>query len=154
MNNELERNDNAGLDSLVKQISNVQDVLLGVAAHAINLSLTARNWLIGFYIVHYEQKGEDRAKYGEKTLQKLSEKLNKKSLSYRNLRLYRQFYLEFTSLEKPIFDYVLHEFAGEKTLLTGIKNNLIEDKTASKDGAVQKERTALIIFKDKRNFLC
>ena len=69
-------------------------------------------------------------------MQKLSEKLNKKSLSYRNLRLYRQFYLEFASLEKPIFDYVLHEFAGEKALLTGIKNNLIEDKTVSKDLAI------------------
>lgn len=64
MNNELERNDNAGLDSLVEQISNVQDVLQGVAAHAINLSLTARNWLIGYYIVEYEQNGEDRAQYG------------------------------------------------------------------------------------------
>ena len=52
MNNELERNDNAGLDSLVKQISNVQDVLQGVAAHAINLSLTARNWLIGFILLN------------------------------------------------------------------------------------------------------
>lgn len=52
MNNELERNDNAGLDSLVEQISNVQDVLQGVAAHAINLSLTARNWLIGFILLN------------------------------------------------------------------------------------------------------
>ena len=63
MNNELEQNDNAGLDSLVKQISNVQDVLQSVAAHAINLSLTARNWLIGYYIVEYEQNGEDKAQF-------------------------------------------------------------------------------------------
>ncbi len=120
-------------DSLYKSVAKLNEAFEDDTARAINRNITARNWLIGFYIVHYEQKGEDRAKYGEKTLQKLSEKLNKKSLSYRNLRLYRQFYLEFSLLEKPVFDYVLHEFASEKTLLTGIKNNLIEDKSASKD---------------------
>lgn len=120
-------------DSLYKSVSKQNEAFEDDTAKAINRNITARNWLIGFYIVHYEQKGEDRAKYGEKTLQKLSEKLNKKSLSYRNLKLYRQFYKEFLSLEKPIYDYVLHEFASEKTLLTGLKNNLIEDKSAQKD---------------------
>lgn len=33
---------------------------------AINKNVTARNWLIGFYIVNYEQNGKDRASYGEK----------------------------------------------------------------------------------------
>ncbi len=51
-----------------------------------------RNWLIGYYIVEYEQYGEDRAKYGENTLQELSARLNNKSFSYRSLKLYRQFY--------------------------------------------------------------
>mgnify|MGYP006377920379 FL=1 len=91
MNNELERNDNAGLDSLVEQISNVQDVLQGVAAHAINLSLTARNWLIGYYIVEYEQNGEDRAQYGANLLNTLSKRLNRSGMEPRRLREYRQF---------------------------------------------------------------
>lgn len=43
--------------------------------------------MIGFYIVNYEQNGCDRAKYGDKTLQKLAEKLDSRSLSYRNLSL-------------------------------------------------------------------
>jgi len=59
---------------------------------AINQTLTIRNWLIGYYIVEYEQYGEDRAKYGENTLQELSARLNNKSFSYRSLKLYRQFY--------------------------------------------------------------
>ena len=86
-------------------------------AKAINKNITSRNWLIGFYIINYEQSGNDRASYGEKTLQKLSERLNKKSLSYRNLKLYRQFFKEFPMLEKPIFDYVLNEFRNEEKLL-------------------------------------
>lgn len=120
-------------DSLYKSVSKLDVAFEDNTAKAINRNITARNWLIGFYIVHYEQKGQDRAKYGEKTLQTLSERLNKKSLSYRNLRLYRQFYLEFSSLEKPIYEYVLNEFGSEKTLISGIKQNLIEDKTVSKD---------------------
>lgn len=52
-------------ESLVGCINQVQDVLQAQAAHAVNLSLTARNWLVGYYIVEFEQRGEDRAKYGD-----------------------------------------------------------------------------------------
>ena len=47
-------------ESLVGHINQVQDVLQAQAAHAVNLSLTARNWLVGYYIVEFEQHGEDR----------------------------------------------------------------------------------------------
>lgn len=30
---------------------------------AINRNITIRNWLIGYYIIEFEQKGEDRAKW-------------------------------------------------------------------------------------------
>lgn len=118
-------------DRLYKSVVKLDEAFEDNTAKAINRNITARNWLIGFYIVNYEQKGQDRAKYGEKTLQTLAERLNKKSLSYRNLKLYRQFYKEFTSLEKPIFDYVLKEFGSEKTLLSGIQKKIIENKSAS-----------------------
>ena len=38
-------------ESLVSHIDTVQHALQAQAAHAVNLSLTARNWLIGYYIV-------------------------------------------------------------------------------------------------------
>ncbi|GHT49484.1 hypothetical protein AGMMS49982_03050 [Bacteroidia bacterium] len=72
------------------------------AITAINIHLTVRNWLIGFYIVEFEQKGEDRAQYGAKLLQNLSNGLNEEGLSYRNLRLYRQFYM----LYPQVMDYL------------------------------------------------
>lgn len=43
------------------------------AIRAINQMATLRNWLIGCYIVEYEQKGSDRAKYGERLLKRLEE---------------------------------------------------------------------------------
>lgn len=117
-------------------LGNLNDVFEENTAKAINRNITARNWLIGFYIVNYEQHGEDRAAYGKKTLQTLSERLNKKSLSYRNLKLYRQFYLEFTVLEKPVYEYVLNEFHSDRKLVSNIHQNLIEDKTASHNQAI------------------
>ena len=138
-------------DKLYKSVAKLDEAFEDNTAKAINRNITARNWLIGFYIVHYEQKGQDRAKYGEKTLQTLAERLNKKSLSYRNLRLYRQFYLEFLSLEKPIFYFFFNEFGSEKALISGIQKNLIEDKTTSKDLAIsdcQIGQTAFTQFDD------
>ena len=63
-------------ESLVSHIDTVQHALQAQAAHAVNLSLTARNWLFGYYIVEFEQNGEDRAAYGEQLLKKLELRLN------------------------------------------------------------------------------
>lgn len=40
----------------------------GVAVKTINQATTLRNWIIGCYIVEYEQNGSDRAKYGDNLL--------------------------------------------------------------------------------------
>ncbi len=62
------------------------------AAKAVNVSLTIRNYLIGFYLVEFEQKGEDRAAYGEKLLDNLAYKLRIKGLVSAELSRCRQFY--------------------------------------------------------------
>ena len=106
MKNEIKPNDNTGLDSLVKQISTVQEVLQGIAAHAINLSLTARNWLVGYYIVEYEQHGEDRAQYGTNLINTLSKRLNRTGMEPRRLREYRQFYISYPYLGYEVGNYL------------------------------------------------
>ena len=49
------------LPDLSSAISQTKIALQSSAIKAINRNLTLRNWLIGFYIVEFEQKGEDRA---------------------------------------------------------------------------------------------
>ncbi|SDF25781.1 Predicted nuclease of restriction endonuclease-like (RecB) superfamily, DUF1016 family [Dyadobacter soli] len=88
----------ANFDSLVNSIQETHLTLQQSAAKAINKHLTIRNWLVGFYIVEFEQNGADRATYGEKLLVRLADSLNLDSLSHRNLRLYRQFYLVYKAL--------------------------------------------------------
>ena len=49
-------------EALVKHISTIQNTLQAQAAHAVNLALTSRNWLMGCYIVEFEQNGEDHSR--------------------------------------------------------------------------------------------
>ncbi|MBR5081606.1 MAG: DUF1016 family protein [Bacteroidales bacterium] len=94
-------------ESLVGQINQVQDVLQAQAAHAINLTLTARNWLVGYYIVEYEQHGEDRAKYGEKLLKNLAQRLNRRGFGERRLYEFRQTYLIYPQMGPVIAGYLV-----------------------------------------------
>ena len=67
------------------------------AARAIDCSLVVRNWLFGWYIVEYEQRGADRAEYGAQTLKKLSAALKARigrGFSLRSLEQFRRFYLQ------------------------------------------------------------
>ena len=105
--NEIQMAQNNDFDGLVAHIQQTQDVLQSNARLVINRHVTAKAWLTGYYIVEYEQKGADRAKYGEQLLKKLAERLkDKKTFSYRSLRLYRQFYLTYQGLIPQVSDFV------------------------------------------------
>jgi hypothetical protein len=60
-------------NQLIDIISETHSTLQQKATSAVNQSLTVRNWLIGFYIVEFEQNGEDRAKYGDRLLGSIKE---------------------------------------------------------------------------------
>ena len=94
---------NVNFNNLVQQIEYTDHALQNNARLVINRHVTAKAWLTGYYIVEYEQHGSDRAQYGERLLQNLSEKLkNKKTFSYRSLKLYKQFYLAY----RPLVDQI------------------------------------------------
>lgn len=93
-------------EALVKYITTIQHTLQSQAAHAINLALTARNWLIGYYIVEFEQNGEDRATYGEQLLKKLEQRIKNKGLTERRFREFRRLYLIYPQLKEPVLRYI------------------------------------------------
>ena len=76
---------------------------------AINRFATVRNYVIGFYIVEYEQHGSDRAKYGDRLLKRLAEKVNKRGINETLLKNCRNFYRHIYSLNLAyvIFFYYL-----------------------------------------------
>ncbi|HBE45283.1 MAG TPA: hypothetical protein DDW17_07520 [Deltaproteobacteria bacterium] len=74
-----------------------------VVVRYINTTLVATYWLIGRRIVEYEQKGKERAEYGETLLKRLSNDLSKqfgKGWGESHLRAVRQFYLIYGDIEK------------------------------------------------------
>jgi hypothetical protein len=68
------------INNLIELINITQRSLKKNALTAVNVSLTLRNWLIGYHIVRYEQKGEDRAKYGNRLMQELADRLKTKKI--------------------------------------------------------------------------
>lgn len=90
-------------EHLVAVIGQAHADLVAQASRAVNASLTLRNWLIGFYIAEYEQQGTDRAQYGDKLLERLSDRLVQAGVSRaeaRELRRYRQFYLTYPRIRE------------------------------------------------------
>lgn len=99
MENEISKIDKLFLD--VKQII---DEGRRQGSDAISAVICMTNWRIGRRIILEEQHGEIRAEYGKAIINSLSKKLvveygNNKSISPRDLRNYRQFYLTFRDFE-------------------------------------------------------
>jgi hypothetical protein len=85
-------------EGLVTAIGQTHADLLARASRAVNASLTQRNWLIGRYIAEYEQKGTDRAQYGDMLIERLADRLIRRGVSRvgpRELRRYRLFYVTY-----------------------------------------------------------
>ncbi|MDR6968386.1 putative nuclease of restriction endonuclease-like (RecB) superfamily [Flavobacterium arsenatis] len=87
---------------LIQNINQVHIKLQQQSISAVNRALTIRNWMIGYYIVEFEQKGIERAKYGENLIENLALALNTKGLSFRNLKLFRQFYLNYPEIGQTL----------------------------------------------------
>lgn len=92
---------------LVNTIQETHNKLQQSALRSVNKHLTIRNWLVGFYIVEFEQNGDDRAKYGEKLLPELAKTINIKGLSETNLRLNRQFYNSYPQIHQILSDELI-----------------------------------------------
>jgi predicted nuclease of restriction endonuclease-like (RecB) superfamily len=66
--------------TLLRAISQAHQQAQAGAAGTVNRYLVLRNWLIGAYVVEYQQKGSDRALYGEGLLRRLAEDLQQKGV--------------------------------------------------------------------------
>ena len=93
-------------DSLVAVSEQTHTHFQQQAVKAVNVSLTVRNYLIGFYIVEFEQNGEDRAAYGARLVDSLADSINTKGLGNRNLKLFRQFYLVYPEVAGVIKQFL------------------------------------------------
>lgn len=120
---------NMNFEALVSQIQGTNEALQNNARLVINRHVTAKAWLTGYYIVEYEQNGSDRAKYGEKLLPELSNRLGKRNFSVTNLKIYRQFYLIYPTLISEIGKFLMSYMPIGQSLTDQLQlpvNHLIE----------------------------
>ena len=102
-------------DLLVSSIVLIHQQTQDFAAKAVNVALTLRNWLIGYRIVEFEQRGNDRAAYGERMLAALSERLNAAGLTrvdVRELRRFRLLYVAYPQIRETVTPELLARFAA------------------------------------------
>lgn len=88
---------------LIVEISSLIERGRKSAVSYVNTALVATYWLIGRRIVEYEQKGKERAKYGEALIEYISADLSKrfgKGWGEAHLRAIRQFYIIYRDIEK------------------------------------------------------
>lgn len=133
------------IQNLVTVISETQSYFRHQAQKQVNIGLTLRNWFFGFYIVEYEQKGKDRAVYGENLIRNLSKLLGKKNLkgfSEVNLRMYRNFYLCYPEIQQSVtVEFYLNDFQ-KNTILQSVTAKLIGDEN-------QVENNEIVIFQSQ-----
>ena len=103
-------------DELSTSILHTHQSAQASAIKAVNQMATLRNWLIGCYIVEYEQKGSDRAKYGDRLLKRLEERVNTKGLNETLFLATRRFYLFYPQIGQ-LLEFPIHPTASDKLVV-------------------------------------
>lgn len=100
-------------NDLASIVQTTHDAAQSSAVKAINRMQTMRNWLIGYYIVEFEQHGKDRAEYGTQLLRKLEERVDRKGLTTTLFKWARKFYRLYPQMMEnlpiPICATVMHQ---------------------------------------------
>jgi predicted nuclease of restriction endonuclease-like (RecB) superfamily len=93
------------LENISSQIESIHTYFSDYANKQVNYAYTLRNWLIGMYLFEIEQKGQNRAEYGEKLYKKIAERLkdkNIKGMSFMMLHSFKKFFQTYPSIVQSV----------------------------------------------------
>lgn len=96
-----EQKDLAENSRLFERVREILDAAKSNVARSVNTEMVRAYWLVGQAIVEDEQKGAERAGYGEQLIESLAARLKAEGLKgfgRRNLAWMREFYLKFQNL--------------------------------------------------------
>jgi DUF1016 N-terminal domain len=115
------------LHQLIESINQTADYFQREALRQVNSHLTLRNWVIGLYLFEYEQKGQDRAQYGERLYPEIVKRLKHlKGMSKTQLYRFKDFYLNYPQIF-PTVSGKLQKVDSQRFV-----NYLIEPSTLTK----------------------
>ncbi len=110
---------------LINAIKDIDKSFFLQVSKAVNISLTLRNWFIGYYIQEYELNGEDRAVYGERLIEELAKNLKEISRTEkRELNRYRLFFKKYpyfgeTASPQLADNKILQKYQGNRQFIEG-----------------------------------
>lgn len=121
-------------DTLVECLESIHLSLRVSAVNAVNRYATLRNWLIGRYIVEYEQYGKDRAIYGARLLPRVAEALKTLGINITLLKNSRKFYLlypQVAELAEPICPMLSDKFPSLSKWFGAVDRPVTKSPTTS-----------------------
>jgi hypothetical protein len=96
--------------TLISSIQLVHGEMAAQASKAVNIRLTLRNWIIGFYISEYELRGVGRAEYGDRLITELAIQLQAKGMERcdrRELYRYKLFHDTYPQIVESVTPQLL-----------------------------------------------
>jgi hypothetical protein len=92
--------DDPSYAAVLAGVSQLLETARHAAARSVNVIMTTAYWEVGRQIVEQEQQGRERAVYGERLIERLSEDLTQRfgrGFSKVNLKQMRKFYMEWNA---------------------------------------------------------
>ena len=112
---------NPDYKSLLDSVSTLVKEARRKAVKQVNTIIAQTYWEIGMLIVEKEQKGKERAEYGERVLKGLANDLTKKygrGFSERNLEMIRKFYIAYPHISQTASAKSSQQLTGETRTLS------------------------------------
>ena len=120
-------------DHLSELVLQLHDSAYSATVKAINRFATIRNYVIGFYIVEYEQHGNDRAKYGDRLLKRLAERVNRRGINETILYSCRKFYLIYPQIYSYLTGNISPTASGKSLAISPTASEKLEISPTASD---------------------
>jgi DUF1016 N-terminal domain len=149
------------LENISSQIEGIHTYFSDYASKQVNYAYTLRNWLIGMCLFEFEQKGQERAEYGDKLYRNIALRLkekNVKGMSFIMLHYFRKFFLTYPSIVQIVSEQL--QLNNNQDII--IVQSLIEQFKINENGIVHsvigqsdvnKENVKSIAIVDSKLFL-
>ena len=127
--------------SIFGDISKIIDIARGSAARSVNCIMTAAYWVIGRRILEFEQRGAERADYGEELLKRLSHDLTLtygRGFAKSNLYQMRSFYMSYQD--------IFQTSSGKSDRFDQLSDLQNFQTLSGETGSVEKKQTASAEF--------
>jgi len=122
------------VDNIYSDIKNILENARKSIVRSVNSTMVAAYWNIGKIIVEEEQKGRNRANYGEFLLSGISQRLTRdfgRGFDESNLRYFRLFYMRFSNCDALRHDLSWTHYRLLLKLESEISRNFYINETAN-----------------------